>query len=105
MYSSKNAHTFTLDKATYFAITKIWNLSISSVNMFYCFDFRYANVGPAAAQALREELLREGRLSYVHNGDSPIPPYMPLQQPVSRKSTSLEKRIKKKKEKEGCKQQ
>jgi hypothetical protein len=66
---------------------------------------RYANVGPAAAQALREELLRESRLSYVHHGDSPIPPYMPLQQPVTRKSTSLEKRIKKKKEKEGCKQQ
>ena len=35
----------------------------------------------------------------------PIPPYMPMQQPMSKRSTSLEKRIKKKKEKEGCKQQ
>ena len=34
-----------------------------------------------------------------------IPPYMPLQQQSTKKSQSLEKRIKKKKEKEGCKQQ
>ncbi len=37
--------------------------------------------------------------------DQPIPPYMPLQQSTSKKSSSLEKRINKKKEKEGCKQQ
>ena len=67
--------------------------------------FRYANVGPAAAQAIREELLREGRMSFVHLNDSPVPPYMPMQQLASKKSTSLEKRINKKKEKEGCKQQ
>lgn len=37
--------------------------------------------------------------------DDPVPPYMPMQQSQSRKSSSLEKRILKKKEKEGCKQQ
>ena len=35
----------------------------------------------------------------------PIPPYMPMQSSTSKKSASLERKIKKKKEKEGCKQQ
>lgn len=39
----------------------------------------------------------------VHDG--PVPPYMPMQQSNSKKTSSLEKRILKKKEKEGCKQQ
>ena len=37
--------------------------------------------------------------------DMPIPPYMPMQSSTSKKSASLERKIKKKKEKEGCKQQ
>ncbi len=37
--------------------------------------------------------------------DTPVPPYMPMQQTSSKKSSSMEKRINKKKEKEGCKQQ
>ena len=37
--------------------------------------------------------------------DIPAPPYMPMQSSTSKKSASLERRIKKKKEKEGCKQQ
>ena len=37
--------------------------------------------------------------------DIPAPPYMPMQSSSSKKSESLERRIKKKKEKEGCKQQ
>lgn len=39
------------------------------------------------------------------NDDTPVPPYMPMQQSASRKSSSMEKRINRKKEKEGCKQQ
>jgi hypothetical protein len=35
----------------------------------------------------------------------PIPPYMPMQSCASKKSESLERKIKRKKEKEGCKQQ
>ena len=41
----------------------------------------------------------------AHQHDGPVPPYMPMQQPNTRKSSSMEKRINKKKEKEGCKQQ
>ena len=50
-------------------------------------------VGVAAAGARDHEL------------DLPVPPYMPMQQQNTRKSSSMEKRINKKKEKEGCKQQ
>jgi len=39
------------------------------------------------------------------NEDMPVPPYMPMQSSASRKSESMERKIKKKKEKEGCKQQ
>jgi hypothetical protein len=41
----------------------------------------------------------------ILNDDMPIPPYMPMQSCASKKSESLERKIKKKKEKEGCKQQ
>ncbi len=61
---------------------------------------QYANVGPGASGPPPP--------MNVTNRDQdglPIPPYMPMQQPMSKKSSSLEKRIKKKKEKEGCKQQ
>ena len=77
---------------------------------------RYANVGPngplagqlyyggnnlssnAKSKPLSNALKKE-------NSDEPIPPYMPMQQQSSKKSTSIEQRIKRKKEKEGCKQQ
>ena len=39
----------------------------------------------------------------VLNEDMPVPPYMPMQQ--SKKSSSMERKLNKKKEKEGCKQQ
>lgn len=39
------------------------------------------------------------------NTKTSTPPYMPMQQRNSKKTSSLEKRILKKKEKEGCKQQ
>jgi len=41
----------------------------------------------------------------VLNEDMPTPPYMPMQSSASRKSESMERKIMKKKEKEGCKQQ
>merc|ERR1719414_146367 len=77
---------------------------------------RYANVGPngplagqlyyggnnlssnAKSKPLSNALKKD-------NTDEPIPPYMPMQQQSSKKSTSIEQRIKRKKEKEGCKQQ
>ena len=45
------------------------------------------------------------RQTSVLDTDMPIPPYMPMQSSTSKKSASLERKIKKKKEKEGCKQQ
>ena len=77
---------------------------------------RYANVGPKGP--LAGQLYYSGNNltnnatstsltigSKKENNDEPIPPYMPMQQQTSKKSTSLEQRIKRKKEKEGCKQQ
>ena len=64
---------------------------------------QYANVGPNAAKYFEPPVTPHVR--QTSDDGLPIPPYMPMQQPVSKRSTSLEKRIKKKKEKEGCKQQ
>ena len=77
---------------------------------------RYANVGPKGPLAgqlyyggnnlttnANQSPMASG--SKKDNNDEPIPPYMPMQQQTSKKSTSLEQRIKRKKEKEGCKQQ
>ena len=50
-------------------------------------------------------LVRMSPRQSVLDDDMPIPPYMPMQSSASRKSESLERKIKKKKEKEGCKQQ
>lgn len=62
---------------------------------------QYANVGPNAGQYMSEPR----HVRQVSNDGFPVPPYMPMQQPMSKKSSSLEKKIKRKKEKEGCKQQ
>ena len=62
---------------------------------------QYANVGP-------NKYYNEPQPSHVRqtsNDGLPVPPYMPMQQSMSKRSTSLEKKIKRKKEKEGCKQQ
>ena len=64
---------------------------------------QYANVGPNAQKYFEPPVTPHVR--QTSDDGLPIPPYMPMQQPVSKRSTSLEKRIKKKKEKEGCKQQ
>ena len=77
---------------------------------------RYANVGPNGPLAgqlyygggnLGNNVKSKPLLnaSKKDNSDEPIPPYMPMQQQSSKKSTSIEQRIKRKKEKEGCKQQ
>ena len=77
---------------------------------------RYANVGPNGPLAGQLYYGRSNLGSNVKskpllnaskkdNSDEPIPPYMPMQQQSSKKSTSIEQRIKRKKEKEGCKQQ
>ena len=63
---------------------------------------QYANVGPNAGNSA---MLPAMHIRQTSDDGLPIPPYMPMQQPMSKRSTSLEKRIKKKKEKEGCKQQ
>lgn len=76
----------------------------------------YANIG-RNGQPLREEPILHIPTSKSANGlhsprqpsvldtDMPIPPYMPMQSSTTKKSASLERKIKKKKEKEGCKQQ
>merc|ERR1711892_563345 len=76
----------------------------------------YANIGKNG-QPLKEEPILHIPTSQSVNGlhsprqpsvldtDMPIPPYMPMQSSTTKKSASLERRIKKKKEKEGCKQQ
>lgn len=76
----------------------------------------YANIGKNG-EPLREEPILHIPTSKSVNGihsprqpsvldtDMPIPPYMPMQSSTTKKSASLERRIKKKKEKEGCKQQ
>ena len=77
---------------------------------------RYANVGPKGPLAGQlyyggSSLSNNAKSNQLantpkkDNGDEPIPPYMPMQQQSSKKSTSIEQRIKRKKEKEGCKQQ
>ena len=60
---------------------------------------QYANVGQNAQSSTVVHVRQ------TSDDGLPIPPYMPMQQSMSKRSTSLEKRIKKKKEKEGCKQQ
>jgi len=76
----------------------------------------YANIGKNG-EPLREEPILHIPTSQSANGmhsprqpsvldtDMPIPPYMPMQSSTTKKSASLERKIKKKKEKEGCKQQ
>ena len=57
-------------------------------------------------QSSGDQLASMNRMSAaLDDRDMPVPPYMPMQQSQSKKSTDLEKRIIKKKEKEGCKQQ
>ena len=59
-------------------------------------------------QKKQNEIVTDGgfvRISGALPNDGPVPPYMPMQQSNSKKTSSLEKRILKKKEKEGCKQQ
>jgi len=63
---------------------------------------QYANVGPNAAN---HSAMPAMHVRQTSDDGLPIPPYMPMQQPMTKRSTSIEKRIKKKKEKEGCKQQ
>ena len=62
---------------------------------------QYANVGPNANSGMQPMI----HVRQTSDDGLPIPPYMPMQQQMNKRSTSLEKRIKKKKEKEGCKQQ
>ena len=80
------------------------------------FEPRYANVGPKGPLAGQlyyggSNLRNSAKSTPLantpkkDNDDEPIPPYMPMQQQSSKKSTSIEQRIKRKKEKEGCKQQ
>ena len=62
---------------------------------------QYANVGP-------NKYYNEPSPPHIRqtsNDGLPVPPYMPMQQSTSKRSTCLEKKIKRKKEKEGCKQQ
>ena len=76
---------------------------------------RYANIGPKGPLAAQlnygssisnaPHSNSKSNANSKEMSDEPIPPYMPMQQQTSKKSTSLEQRIKRKKEKEGCKQQ
>ena len=70
---------------------------------------RYANVGQPVINLHQDSFGQVTKVSSrrpnVDDEGQIIPPYMPMQQQSSKKSHSLEKRIKKKKEKEGCKQQ
>ena len=72
-----------------------------------CDEPEYANVGAGCSpQVINLHQDSFGQVTKVRNTDGGIiPPYMPLQQQTTKKSQSLEKRIKRKKEKEGCKQQ
>ena len=63
---------------------------------------QYANVGP---NATNHSAMPAMHVRQTSDDGLPIPPYMPMQQSMSKRSTSLEKKIKRKKEKEGCKQQ
>merc|ERR1719394_936022 len=74
---------------------------------------RYANIR-SNGEPVNEEPILAMKKSRKNNKqdasvpleDIPAPPYMPMQPSTSKKSASLERRIKKKKEKkEGCKQQ
>ena len=72
---------------------------------------RYANIRKNGEPVNEEPILaikKSGKhksQSSVLDTDMPTPPYMPMQPSTSKKSASLERKIKKKKEKEGCKQQ
>ena len=76
---------------------------------------RYANIRKNGEPFNEEPILAikkssrskasRGEANAVPLEDIPAPPYMPMQSSSSKKSESLERRIKKKKEKEGCKQQ
>jgi hypothetical protein len=69
---------------------------------------QYANVGRNAdgvVQQYQYQAQAAAPVAAMAIDGIPVPPYMPMQQPMSKKSSSLEKKIKKKKEKEGCKQQ
>ena len=76
----------------------------------------YANIGKNGEPLREEPILHMAASKSAHglhsprqpsilDTDMPIPPYMPMQSSTTKKSASLERRIKKKKEKEGCKQQ
>lgn len=70
---------------------------------------QYENVGHHRQQSAPVQSVIHTRMPFndetEESDGGPVPPYMPMQQPNSKKSSSLEKRINKKKEKEGCKQQ
>ena len=73
---------------------------------------RYANIRRNGDPVMEEPILAIKKAKKkaeaapgVPLEDIPAPPYMPMQSSTSKKSASLERRIKKKKEKEGCKQQ
>ena len=72
---------------------------------------RYANIRKNGEPVNEEPILaikKSGKHKSqpsVLDTDMPTPPYMPMQPSSSKKSASLERKIKKKKEKEGCKQQ
>ena len=72
---------------------------------------RYANIRKNGEPVNEEPILaikKSGKHKSqpsVLDTDMPTPPYMPMQPSTSKKSASLERKIKKKKEKEGCKQQ
>ena len=72
---------------------------------------RYANIRRNGEPVMEEPILaiKKSKKSKAEPSvpleDIPAPPYMPMQSSTSKKSASLERRIKKKKEKEGCKQQ
>ena len=77
---------------------------------------RYANIRRNGDPVMEEPILAIKKAKKSGSGktekepavpleDIPAPPYMPMQSSTSKKSASLERRIKKKKEKEGCKQQ
>ena len=64
----------------------------------------YANMGPNE-HVLKVEITHTRHPSVLDDENIPVPPYMPMQNTASKKSTSMEKKLNKKKEKEGCKQQ
>ena len=102
-----------LNKHRYLIDTELLpTLMESYKNTFSILFCRYANIR-SNGEPVNEEPILAMKKSRKNNKqdasvpleDIPAPPYMPMQPSTSKKSASLERRIKKKKEKEGCKQQ